>query len=207
MGALTVLLLVAFGQGQSQAPDPSLIRVYVHTADGGHAEELAARRTSLKDLATALAARKKLIVVIDDEDRADVSIEIMGRAIEVPRVVIGLAGRPGDPPSPGLVRLGTLNVSLESGPVTLRLSNKNRTNDNPGGWKSAAENVADQTEKWIREHREAILKRRPGTPSVVRRFRVHDLGLLHGWQAHLLARVGAPVGRLRPQGDRLLPPG
>ena len=159
MDALTVLMLFTLGFGQPQTPaDPTLIRVFVHTADRGQADELAARRASRKDLATALAGKKKWIVIVDQEDRADVSLEILGRAIEVPRVVIGLAGRPGDPPSPGLVRLGTLNVALKSGPVTLALTNKNRTNDNPGGWKSAAENVADQAEKWVREHREAILR-------------------------------------------------
>ena len=200
MDAITFLLLLGLGQGQSQTTvDASLIRVYVHTADGGHEEELAARRASRKDLATALAGKKKLMVIVEGEDSADVSLEIMGRSIAVPRVVIGLAGRPGDPPSPGLVRLGTLSVSLESGPVTLTLSNKNRTNDNPGGWKSAAENIADQTDKWVREHRESILKRRQGgTRSVVRGVRVHDLGFLDGRQAHLLAGVGSPVWRLRP---------
>jgi hypothetical protein len=199
MDALTVLLLFAMGHGQAQTPDPGLIRIYVHTADGGHEEELAARQASRKDLAAALAGKKKVVVVVDADDTADVSIEILGRAVEVPRVVIGLAGRPGQPSSPGLVRLGTLNVSLESGPVTLALSNKNRTNDNPGGWKSAAENIADQTEKWVREHRDAILKRRQGRqPSVVRGLRVHDLGFLYGGQAHLLARVGTPMRWLRP---------
>ena len=199
MDALTVLLLLAMGNGQTQTPDPALIRVYVHTADGGHAEELAARRASRKDLATALAGKKKVIVVVEDEDTADVSIEILGRSVEVPRVVIGLAGRPGQPSSPGLVRLGMLNVSLESGPVTLALSNKNRTNDNPGGWRSAAENIADQTEKWVRDHRDAILKRRQGRPpSVVRGLRVHDFGFLHRRQAHFLAWVGAPMRWLRP---------
>jgi hypothetical protein len=161
MAALTVLMFLTLGYLQSPtAGDPALIRIYVHTADGGQPAELAARRASRKDLATALSQKKKLIVVVDDEDKADVSIEIEGRSIEVPRVVIGLAGRPGDPPVPGLVRLGMLSASLESGPVTLALTNKNRTNDNPGGWKSAAENIADQTEKWVREHRESILKRR-----------------------------------------------
>jgi hypothetical protein len=198
MDWLTVLLFFAMGYGQAPTPDPALIRVYVHTADGGHEEEVAARRVSRKDLATALAGKKKVIVVVEDGDNADVSIEILGRAVEVPRVVIGLAGRPGQPSSPGLVRLGTLNVSLESGPVTLALSNKNRTNDNPGGWKSAAENIADQTEKWVREHRDAILKRRQGRPpSVVRGLGVHDVGFLHRRQAHLLARVRASMRWLR----------
>ena len=161
MAGLTVLMFLAFGLGQAQtSPDPALIRVYVHTAEGGHPDELAARRSSQKDLASALAGRKKLLVVVVDEALADVSLEITGRTITVPRVVIGLAGRPGEPPSPGLVRLGTLAVALESGPTTLALANKNRTNDNPGGWKSAAGNIADQIEKWVREHREAILKRR-----------------------------------------------
>ena len=162
MASLTVLLLLTVDlAGQTKTiPDPALVRVYVHTDDGGHDEELAARRASLKDLAAALASRKKLVVIVDDQQRADVSLEIAGRAISVPRVVVGLAGRPGDPPSPGLVRRGTLSVTLESGPVTLTFSNKNSTNDNPGGWKSAAENIADQVEKWVREQRDAILKRR-----------------------------------------------
>ena len=52
MTGLTVLLFLAIGVGQAQtSPDPALIRVYVHTAEGGHPDELAARRSSHKDLA------------------------------------------------------------------------------------------------------------------------------------------------------------
>ncbi len=179
MTAVTVLLLLAMGQAAGQAPivpDPALIRVHVHTGDGVIDEELAARRTSQKDLATALASKKKWLVNVDDEEQADVSLEITGRSITVPRVVIGLAGRPGEPPSPGLVRRGTLSVTLKSGPATLRLANKNATSDNPGGWKSAAENIADQVEKWVREQRDAILKRRrPPTPALHAPRGVHSL--------------------------------
>lgn len=168
MSAVTVLLMLAIGQaGQMPtAPDPALIRIYVHTDEKGIDEELAARRTSQKDLAAALASKRKVIALVDTDEHADVSLEITGRSITIPRVVIGLAGRPGEPPTPGLVRRGTLSVTLESGPSTLRLTNRNTTSDNPGGWKSAAENIADQVEKWVREQREAILKRRqPPTPA------------------------------------------
>ena len=179
MTAVTVLLLLASGQTVGQtpaAPNAALIRVHVHTDDGGIDEELAARRTSQKDLVTALASKKKWIVIVDDEEQSDVSLEITGRSITVPRVVIGLAGRPGQPPSPGLVRRGTLSVTLESGSVTLRLTNKNATSDNPGGWKSAAQNIADQVEKWVREQRDAILKRRrPPTPALHSPRGVHSL--------------------------------
>lgn len=177
MSAVTVLLLLAIGQASQTptAPDPALIRIHVHTDEKGVDQELAARRTSQKDLAAALASKKKLIALVDNDELADVSIEITGRSITVPRVVIGLAGRPGEPPSPGLVRRGTLSVTLESGPSTLRLTNRNTTSDNPGGWKSAAENIGDQVEKWVREQREAILKRRrPPTPALHGPREVHS---------------------------------
>ena len=177
MSAVTVLLLLAIGQaGQTPtAPDPALIRIHIHTDEKGIDEELAARRTSQKDLAAALASKRKVIALVDNDEQADVSLEITGRSITIPRVVIGLAGRPGEPPTPGLVRRGTLSVTLESGPSTLRLTNRNTTSDNPGGWKSAAENIADQVEKWVREQREAILKRRqPPTPALHGLREVHS---------------------------------
>jgi hypothetical protein len=44
----------------------------------------------------------------------------------------------------------------------LVVTNKNKPNMTPGGWRGAAENIVDQVEKLIAERRVAILRRRGG---------------------------------------------
>ncbi len=172
---MIVALLFSIGLGVSpQAPiatpqlDPKLIRVHVQTDEGGDASELAARRESVKHLQSAIADKKRSgLVVADDEDAADVVIEVESRGVTVPKVVIGLSGGMGSPngrPGPAstpvrVVRLDvTIAIAREGEPS--ELTNKNRANESEPGWKSAAEDVVKQAEKWIADHRAAILQAR-----------------------------------------------
>ena len=152
-------------QAPTPTPNPSLIRVFVHTEIAGQASELNDRRQSVKDMTAAVAARKKSLVVVDDEAKADVVIEILDRAVNVPKVVMGLQqSRPGDPSSiagmNGPVRIAILRAKLTSGDLAPVFTNKNKPAESAGGWKAAAEDIGQQIDKWIGERRADILKRR-----------------------------------------------
>lgn len=147
-------LLTSF---QSSKP----VRVFVQTEDSGVAEELAARETSVKDLSEALASRRKFFIVVDDEEKSEIQIEVLGRGLTVPKVVIGLGPRPGES------AIGTattknaelrIRVTVTSSDLTAEFKNKNKANDNPRGWKSAADDLAGQLDKWVLEHRAEIGK-------------------------------------------------
>ena len=144
--------------------DLALIRVYIDEAVGSPDDQ-----QSGKDLAAALAGRKKLIAIVDDEDKADVVIEVDDRTTVVPKIVIGLGPRPGQPSNPAAtgpsreVRL-RINATLSHADEFREIANKNRANDNPGGWRSAAEDIAKQIEKWLNERRAKILAARPKAP-------------------------------------------
>ena len=144
-------------QAQPQTQKP--VRVFVQTDDTGVAEELAARQTSVKDLSEALASHKKLFVVVDDEDKSEIQIEVLGRGLTVPKVVLGLGPRPGEssvgsaPTKNAELRI---RVTVTSSDLAAELKNKNKANDNPRGWKSAADDLADQLDKWVLENRAAI---------------------------------------------------
>lgn len=171
---IVALLLSASLGASQQAPtataqlDPKLIRVHVQTDEGGDPTELAARRESVKHLLSAIAGKKKAgLVPADNEDAADVVVEVETRGVTVPKVVIGLSGGMGNPsgrPGPAtsqvrVVKLGvTLAIARESDSV--EITNKNRPNETESGWKSAADDVAKQVEKWIADHREAIIEAR-----------------------------------------------
>ena len=138
----------------------SVVRVFVATGEGIGSEftELLA---SVKDLSAALAAKKKTIVLVENSDAADVVIAAIDRAIEVPKVAFGVDVRPGR--STGVspqIRRAILKVRLSFSDVNLALKNKNIANDNPKGWKSAADDVADQIEKWIKNNHKAIISKR-----------------------------------------------
>ena len=155
----------AFAQGtpSAQAPSvtPGVVRIHVHTADEvGDERELAERRESVTDVATALAANKKVLVVVAGEDQPDVALEVVGRGWTVPKVVIGMGPRPGQPPGAGVtpVRAVQLRVRLrvaDRDPVDF--SNRNAPLESNRGWKSAADDIAGQVEKWITAHRAEIL--------------------------------------------------
>ena len=172
MTALLLSLGVTFGLQAAAAPpeqDSKVIRVHVQTADGGDVSELAARRDSVKHLAAAITARKKagIVAAAGADDNVDVIVEVEGRGITVPKVVIGLSGGMGSPngrpgPATSPVRVVKLDVTIaiarEGDPS--EITNKNRANESESGWKSAAEDVAKQVEKWIADHRAAILEAR-----------------------------------------------
>lgn len=149
-------------------PDPQLIRVHVETDDGGIPEELAARRDSVRHLATAIAGQKKgkAMVIVASDDRADVVVEVVDRGVRVPKVVIGLGGmgsQPGRPaPLPAPTRVVQLRVTtrLTNGGDPVQLTNKNRAGESESGWRSAAEDIAKQLEKWVADNRAAILAAR-----------------------------------------------
>lgn len=152
---------LAPGQAPVPPPDPALIRVCVRTDEGGEAKELAARRQSAADLASALAGKKKTVVVVDDEHAADIVLDVLSRSLMVPKVVVGLGPRPGQPSgTAGLVRAPVLRVRIVFGDEPTEFTNKNKPADSALGWRSAADNVAGQIEKWIADRRAEILRRR-----------------------------------------------
>lgn len=149
----------------SQA-DPALIRVYIDTRLGSIDPK--GLEQSAKDLTAALAGKKKLFTIVDDEDKADVVLEVQERTVTVPKIVIGIGPRPGQSTNPASTmpaREARLHVggSLVHGDESVDMRNKNRANDHPGGWKSAAEDIAKQVEKWVSDRRAKILAARPKT--------------------------------------------
>ncbi len=163
---LTVALLLVWPGAPAQtgggsAIAPSLVRVFVHTDEDGEATELAARRQSVKDLGSAIASKKKSLALVDAEENADVVLTIDDRAVTVPKIVFGLGARPGQQPGGGgVVRVVVLHMTLAWSNRSTRFSNKNKPFENPRGWKSAADDIANQVEKWIAAHRADILQGR-----------------------------------------------
>lgn len=168
----SLLLVITFLGATGQVyeipaqPDPRLIRVYVHTAEGGHPDELAARRLSLDHLSAALAAQKKgkSLTVVDAESKADVVVDVLQRSVTVPKVVFGLVpSRSGGASSPSMnpqVRHAVLHVTLHmaAGSDRVEFKNKNRAAESENGWKSAAGDIAKQIEKWTADRRSEIIK-------------------------------------------------
>jgi hypothetical protein len=168
---LVIALLGVAGQAYEMPvqPNPRLIRVHVLTAEGGHPDELAARRESLDHLAAAIEGQKKgsVLVVVDAVSKADVVVDVIQRSLVVPKVVIGLApsrsGVGGSSPSMNQrVRHAVLHVTLHmaAGSDRVEFKNKNRATESPKGWQSAADDVAKQIEKWIAGRRSEIIKAR-----------------------------------------------
>ena len=169
-GAVIVALLCLLSlspAGVSQT-DPTLIRVYIDSQPGPDAGGSSERQQSGKDLAAALAGKKKLVAIVDDEDKADVVVDVHDRTTTVPKIIIGIGPRPGQTTSPATAptREARLRVSasLTHADESREITNKNRANDNPGGWRSAAEDIAKQLEKWLSDRRAKILAARPKTP-------------------------------------------
>ena len=165
-----LLLATSLQTSQAAQTNPGLIRVIVHTDDGGDPAERAARRESVKDLTDALADRKKTIAIVTDEDLADLAIEVLDRSLTVPRVVFGVGARPGQPPGgTAPMRAVVLRVELTWASEPFEFRNKNTVAETRPGWKSAADDLAKQIDKWIAERRTEILRRRSlprGSPSI-----------------------------------------
>ena len=172
MASLLLVITLLGVTGQTPAvpvqPDPRLIRVHVLTAEGGHADELAARRVSLEHLAVALAGQKKgtVLAVVDAESKADVVVDVIQRSTTVPKVVFGLGpSRSGGASSPSMnppTRHAVLHVTLQmaAGSDRVEFKNKNRVVESEQGWKSAAGDIAKQIEKWTADRRSEIIKAR-----------------------------------------------
>jgi hypothetical protein len=161
---VAALWLLSLSQTGTSQADPSLIRVYVDTRAG--VGDAAALSQSAKDLTAALAGKKKLFTIVEDEDKADVALEVQERTVTVPKIVIGIGSGPGsNPASTAPVREGRLHVggSLVHADESIEIRRKNRVNDHPGGWKSAAEDIVKQVEKWVSARRAKILAARPKT--------------------------------------------
>ena len=125
-------------------------RVFVHTEPEGQEDELEARRQSVKDLTAALAGKKKLLVLTESLEESDIEVEVIDRGVNVPRVVIGMGSRPGQPPGGNApARTVILRVRLTDGAKTVELKNKNAPFESARGWKSAADDIARQIEKLI----------------------------------------------------------
>jgi hypothetical protein len=171
-GAAIVTLICVLSL-QSAAPsqaDPALIRIYIDARTDARVGSLAELEQSAKDLASALAGKKKLFTIVDGEDKADVVLKVEGRVLTTPKILIGIGSAPGQTTNPATTlptRQAQLHVSasLAHADESIEIRNKNRANDNPGGWKSAAEDIARQIEKWVGPRREKILAARPKTGS------------------------------------------
>jgi hypothetical protein len=165
-------------------PDAKLVRVFLQTDDQGEPKELAARRESLKHLSEALASRKKTLALVSDEDHADVVIEVEGRGLIVPRIVIGTAPRPGDPPGAvTMARVVQLTVAVNAERISERESfkNKNSPVESQIGWKSAADDIAKQIDKWIADRRVALLAAREAGPAPAQGRDVASSEYLYAW--------------------------
>jgi hypothetical protein len=162
---IALALATATPEVTQAQPDPKLVRVWITTDDSGHPEELAGRRESLKHLTAALAKQKKLLVLVDKEDAADLGVEVLERRVDVPRFTIGVVSRPGDPPGTvAPARTVKLMVQLTWKDENVPLTNKNKPLESQLGWSSAADDIAKQVEKWITERRQRILDGRHLAP-------------------------------------------
>lgn len=165
---VAVLCLLSLSPAGASQADPALIRVCIDSQPGPDAIGFSERQQSGKDLAAALAGKKKLVTIVDDEHKADVVVEVHERTTTVPKIVIGIGPRPGQTTNPAATapmreaRL-RVNASLTHADESREITNKNRANDHPGGWKSAAEDIAKQLEKWLNDRRAKILAARPKT--------------------------------------------
>ena len=158
---LTVLIALTSQARVARAPDLSLVRVYVHTDDAGDRAELVARRESVTDLSGALADKKKDVAMVEDKQQADVVLEVIDRTVTIPKIVIGLAPRPGQTPgSPAPARATHLRVKLVYRDESMVLTNKNARMESNGGWQAAARDIAKQVDTWIVDHRARILAAR-----------------------------------------------
>jgi hypothetical protein len=163
MGTLALAALLAVSVGPLRGPvplaaaAPAIFRVFVHLPpDDPSAPETPAElddlHHSVADLDSALGDRKKSFVVVDAEDKADVSVEVLGRSVTIPRVVFAPAspmGQPGAPMSASPAKAVHLRVRATFRGGAAEFTNKNQALESTGGWKSAAEDLAKQLDLWV----------------------------------------------------------
>ena len=161
---LTMMLTI---QSKGAAPETAaLVRVCAHTDDAGDVPARDARRESLKDLRAALNNKKKDLVLVKTEDEADVLVEVVDRTTTIPKMVFGPVV-PSSQPSRGTggaspVRAVHLRVTLTYHGDPVIFTNKAALIESAGGWRSAADDIAKQVDKWIVDHRAEILAKRNG---------------------------------------------
>jgi hypothetical protein len=157
---MSILLVVSALLWAGQAPKataPALPLVCVTTNDQGGADDLKGRQESVKDLRAALADKKKHLVVVDQEDRADFVVHVMERTTTTPRILFtpmepGVAG----PVSSGPSRAVHLRVTIVRGSSDPEeFTNKGTAIESRGGWRFAADDLAKQIDKWIVDHAKA----------------------------------------------------
>ena len=158
MSILLVSALLWAGQ-TPKATAPALPLVCVTTSDQGGADDLKGRQASVKDLRAALADKKKHLVVVDQEDRADFVVDVKERTTTTPKILFtpmepGVAG----PVASGPSRAVHLRVTIVRGASDPEIfTNKGTAIESRGGWKLAADDIAKQIDKWIVDHPKAGL--------------------------------------------------
>src|SRR5262245_50292516 len=88
--SVLAVILLGFAVALPSAQTKTLPRVYVYTDQSVNDAVLKQREESVKDLRDVFAGRKKVLTVTDDEDKADVTVEVLERATMVPKVRIGV---------------------------------------------------------------------------------------------------------------------
>ncbi len=160
---LIAILLSFLLQSQVSAvpvvPAANLIRVCVLPA--ARTDEVADLFESAQDVSAAFATRKKDLVVVASPEDADVVVTITDRTVTVPKVAIGVVppNRPGAPAS-GRVRIMHVRTTLTAGKDEIEVNSKSSALKRTTTWKLAAEDVAKEVEKWIADHKAALLANR-----------------------------------------------
>jgi hypothetical protein len=161
---MTALLLSAMLSARQAPAAPGaaplrIVRVFVHTNASVDPAEVRAMRESVIDMRDALASKKKIVAIVDAEDKADVVIDVIDRAVTIPKVVFGGVAPATGPPGSGTpppARAVHLRVKLIYQGEFVSFSNKNSAIESTGGWKSAAQDIAKQMDKWLTEHQAEI---------------------------------------------------
>jgi hypothetical protein len=153
--SMLLVLSALLGVGQAvKAAAPALPLVYVTTSDQGDTDDVKGRQQSVKDLRAALSDKKKHLVVVDQEARADFVVQVLERSTTIPKVLFtpmqpGVAG----PVMTGPSRAVHLRVTLVQGASDpTEFTNKGTAIESRGGWNSAADDIAKQIDKWIVDH-------------------------------------------------------
>jgi hypothetical protein len=148
---ILVACLFSFAAVQHERPadQPRGARVYIYTAEspsGGGSEEEQGRRDSVRDLRDAMA-HKKGITLVDDRDRADVVVEVIGREKrEGPEG--GFGGK-------SVTQFGDtiLRLRVKAGDAESEIKGIGQAY-----WGRAAKDAADRLTKWIARHQQGATR-------------------------------------------------
>jgi hypothetical protein len=155
---VSVLLQSQVSVGQPP-PAANLIRLCVLPA--ARTNEAADLFESAKDLSAAFATRKKDLAVVATPEHADVVVTVTNRTVTIPKIAIGVVpeNRPGAPAS-GPVRMMHVRITLAAGKDEIEINSKESALEPTTTWKLAAEDVVKQVEKWIADHKAALMANR-----------------------------------------------